>query len=139
MLEIEGMGGVVEAITRGRLQRLVAERSYAEAEAIRTGSKPKVGVNLFAEPGAACPTAERQVFEVDRSALGRLIARLRATRAQRNGFAVGSALAAVREAAAGDANLMPPILAAVQARATVGEISDALRDIFGEYEEGRAW
>jgi methylmalonyl-CoA mutase N-terminal domain/subunit len=139
MDEIDGMGGVVEAITQGRLQRLVAEKSYAEAEAIRTGDKPKVGVNLHADPGVTSPSGERELFQVERSAREVLIARLHATKAQRSAATVASALASVREAAASDANLMPPILAAVKARATVGEISDALRDVFGEYEEVRAW
>ena len=139
MGEIDRLGGIVEAITQGQLQRMVAEKSYEEVEAIHSGRKPKVGVNLFNRPEAAIGPTERPTSEVDQSVRERLVERLRAARARRDPGAAAGALAEVRRAAAGDENLMPPIVAAVKARATIGEISDALRAVFGEHDERRPW
>jgi len=75
------------------------------------------------------------VMKVDPALEARQVARLRAFRAERNGAASKHAVDAVRAAAKGKENLMPLILAAVKAQATLGEISDALRDVFGEYRE----
>jgi methylmalonyl-CoA mutase N-terminal domain/subunit len=139
MQEIDRLGGVVKAITDGHLQRWVAERSYQEVEALRSGRKPRVGVNLFHEPTTETHSPTTATLDVDPSVRERQVTRLREARAGRDPVVVRDALAALRAAAAGDANLMPLLVDAARARATIGEITDVLRAVFGEYTEHHSW
>ena len=142
MRRIDELGGVVEAITNGHLQRWVAERSFQEVEAVRTGRKPRVGVNVFRDAAAGSEppaTGSTATLDVDAAARECQLARLHDTRAARDSVAVGSALAALADGLAGDDNLMPLLIDAVRARASVGEMTNVMRARFGEHREKGAW
>jgi methylmalonyl-CoA mutase N-terminal domain/subunit len=132
--EVDAAGGMVAAIERGDPQRAILERAYRVQRQAASGEKPIVGVNCFvdeAQPEAEPPVLHRaSTAEVVRSQRARL-AELRRTR---DGAAVARALGALRAAAAGRDNLFPPVLEAVRRRATIGEITGALRQVFGEYK-----
>jgi methylmalonyl-CoA mutase N-terminal domain/subunit len=128
--KIDGMGGMVHAISKGYVQREIQEAAYTWQKKVEAKEQVVVGVNAFK---ADDPPVT--VMKVDPALEERQVASLKAFRARRNGTATKQALDAVRAAARGKDNLMPPILAAVKAEATLGEISDALRDVFGEYRE----
>jgi methylmalonyl-CoA mutase N-terminal domain/subunit len=129
--EIDSMGGMVSAIERGFPQRELQNAAYAAQLAIDRKTAIVVGVNDFVETEAE-PEGMLRVdpaLEVDQ------VARLRAFRAARDGAAARSAVDALQQAASGGDNLMPYIVSAVEARATLGEVADALRAVFGEYQE----
>ncbi len=128
---IDRYGGMVEAIEEGYPQREVAESAYRLQQAVESGAQTIVGVNRHVETGGAEPPILQIEDRVERDQ----IAALEQLRARRDAAAVERALDELRYAAAGTANLMPPLLAAVRAYATVGEMCDALRDVWGEYEE----
>ncbi len=128
---IDRYGGMVEAIEDGYPQREVAESAYRLQQRVESGAQTIVGVNRHVEPGGAEPP----ILQIEERVERKQIAALAQLRARRDAAAVERALDEVRYAAAGTANLMPPLLAAVRAYATVGEMCDALRDVWGEYEE----
>jgi methylmalonyl-CoA mutase N-terminal domain/subunit len=128
---IEAIGGTLRAIETGFIQGEIQNAAYAFQREVEKGERIIVGVNKFQMEGAAVPT-----FRLDPSLEQTQVARLREVRASRSQAAVSSALARISEAARGTANLMPLILEAAGAYATVGEISAALKDVFGEYTEG---
>ncbi|HWG59377.1 MAG TPA: methylmalonyl-CoA mutase family protein [Candidatus Acidoferrales bacterium] len=128
---IDAMGGMLRAIETGYVQREIQKSAYEYQQAIERGEQVIVGVNRFqAEEKTPIPTL-RIDPEIERAQ----IERLKAMRARRNAEAAQATLREVERRAHGDENLLPAILAAVQACATVGEISDALRRAFGEYRE----
>jgi methylmalonyl-CoA mutase N-terminal domain/subunit len=129
--QIDGLGGAVRAIERGFQQREIHEAAFAWQRKVESGEEVVVGVNRFTEGESPPPPALR----VDGGLERRRTAELERLRALRDAAAVGRCLADVEAAARGDANLMPPILAAVEARATLGEISDRLRAAFGTHRE----
>jgi methylmalonyl-CoA mutase, N-terminal domain len=128
---IDRLGGMVPAIEQGFPQREIAESAYRFQQAVERREHVIVGVNDFvAAEGTPVPT-----LYIDEAAGGRQLARLESTRASRDNGAVERGLDALRAAARGSANTMPPILDAVRAYATLGEMCDALRDVWGEWEE----
>ncbi|HET6921521.1 MAG TPA: methylmalonyl-CoA mutase family protein [Anaeromyxobacteraceae bacterium] len=127
---IDDMGGMVEAISRGYVQREIQDSAYAWQKQVEARQQVVVGVNAYRSED---PPLE--VMKVDPALEARQVERLRALRARRDSAAARRAVDALRQAARGKENLMPPILAAVKAEATLGEVSDALRDVFGEYRE----
>jgi methylmalonyl-CoA mutase N-terminal domain/subunit len=128
---IEALGGTLAAIENGFIQREIQDSAYRTQQAIDAGEMAVVGLNRFADAEArSVPT-----FNVDPEVERRQIARVREVRAGRSGAAWRTAVDAVGQAAAGGANLVPPIIAAVEAHATVGEIADAMRTVFGAYQE----
>ncbi len=128
---IDGMGGMVAAIERGYPQKEVAESAYRLQQAIERREKIIVGVNDFvAETEVPVPT-----LYIDEAASERQLAKLERLRRERDNDRVARALDRLREVGAGDGNTMEPILEAVRAYATVGEMCDALREVWGEYEE----
>ncbi len=132
LAQIERAGGTLTAIETGFIQRQIQESAYRAQIAIDSGEAVVVGVNQFANEAEEGPTGVA-VFRVDPELEIRQIDRVRALRAGRDAGACGRALAAVADAAVGGANLMPPIVTAVEAKATVGEISDVMRSVFGEH------
>ncbi|HSD18763.1 MAG TPA: methylmalonyl-CoA mutase family protein [Anaeromyxobacter sp.] len=128
--KIDEMGGMVHAISKGYVQREIQDAAYAWQRQVEAKQKVVVGVNAFRSDDPPVT-----VMKVDPALEERQVAGLNAFRRARNGTAAKQAVEAVRAAAKGTDNLMPPILAAVKAEATLGEISDALRDVFGEYRE----
>ncbi len=131
---IAGMGGTLAAIEAGFIQRQIQESAYLAQVAIDSGDAVVVGVNRF-EESARSTDGDRHLFQVDPEVERTQVARVRAVRATRADAAWRQALAAVSAAAAGRDNLVPAVIAAVEARATVGEISDAMRAVFGEHKE----
>ena len=128
---IDKMGGMVEAIERGFPQKEIAESSYRFQQAFERKEKIMVGVNAFVQENE--PPLE--ILYIDESAAEKQIAKLEALRRTRDNDAVMRSLDELRAAARTTANLMPKILDAVRTYATVGEMCDALRDVWGEYEE----
>ena len=128
---IDQAGGMLEAIERGAIQRQIQESAYAAQQAIESGKSVVVGVNRFAsgEPSTI------ELLRIDPEAERRQAASVARVRASRNAGACLSALAAIGRAAADGTNLVPPVIAAVAARATLGEIADALRRVFGEHRD----
>lgn len=127
---IDAMGGSVAAIEQGYMQREIHDSAYRTQQAIERGDEVVVGVNRFKSEG----DPEPELLRVDPSIGVEARERLAKWRAQRNQDACDAALADLRTAAHGDANLMPFIIQAVRAHATTGEICDALRAVFGEYQ-----
>jgi len=129
--EIEALGGVLPAIEKGYFQRQIAESAYRYQREIDTKARVVVGVNEY----VAEEPLEIPLLEMDREGERRQIARLQRVRAERNNEAVSQKLAALEEAARGTQNLMPFIIDAVREYATLGEICDVFRKVFGEYRE----
>jgi methylmalonyl-CoA mutase, N-terminal domain len=129
--QIDRMGGMVEAIERGFPQKEIAESAYRFQQAVERREKVIVGVNDFVETNE--PPLE--ILYIDESASEKQLAKLERLRISRDRGAVERSLDALRNAARSADNLMPTILEAVRAYATVGEMCDALRDVWGEYEE----
>jgi methylmalonyl-CoA mutase N-terminal domain/subunit len=129
--QIEEMGGATTAIENGFVGREIADAAYRYQRAIEDGERTVVGVNRF-QQDEGVPTA---VLAIDPRAEQEQVARLVAMKAQRDGKRVAAKLAALAAAANADSNLMPQILDAVEAEATVGEISDTLRDVYGEHQD----
>ncbi len=128
---IDKMGGMVEAIERGFPQKEIAESAYRFQQAVERKEKIIVGVNDFVQHDA--PPIE--ILYIDESAAEKQLAKLDRLQKTRNADQVARSLDALRAAARSTENLMPRILDAVRAYATVGEMCDALREVWGEYEE----
>lgn len=129
--KIEAMGGAVKAIEAGFIQKEIARSAYEYQMKIERKEKIIVGVNEFR-------TDEKQkveIFKLNEEAIKKQIERLKKLRVERDNDKVKSALKRLRESALSGENLMPPIIECVEAYATVGEISDTLREIWGEYKE----
>jgi methylmalonyl-CoA mutase N-terminal domain/subunit len=127
--EVEALGGAACAIERGFFQEAIAASAYELQKAQESGRQVVVGVNRFTDDSPP-PAIETPDFSALEQAQRR---RLAEAKARRDGEAVRAALGAVTAAAEGSGLLMPPILDAVRARATLGEISDALRQVWGVY------
>jgi methylmalonyl-CoA mutase N-terminal domain/subunit len=129
--KIAALGGMVRAIESGYVQREIQQAAYEYQQAIEKGDRVVVGVNHYVDKTSGSPPLLRIDPEIERSQVERL-AKLRA---RRNASRMESTLRGVEETARTGRNLLPAILDAVKAYATVGEISDALRRVFGEYQE----
>jgi methylmalonyl-CoA mutase N-terminal domain/subunit len=131
--KIDGMGGAVAAIEAGWIQDEIHEAAFRVQEQVEAGDRVVVGVNRYEE------TEEEAVelLQLDRGQVDRQVERLRELRRSRDGGAVERALQEVEEAARGSDNLLYPMRQALKARATLGEVSDALRRVFGEYRPRR--
>ena len=128
---IDGMGGTLRAIERGYIQSEIQNAAYLFQGRVERGEQVIVGVNKFqSQQGTEVPT-----FRIDPALERAQVASLREVRASRSQTEAARLLQAVQNAARGTDNLMPHILAAAEAYVTVGEISDALKTVFGEYRE----
>jgi methylmalonyl-CoA mutase N-terminal domain/subunit len=128
---IDRMGGMVEAIERGYPQKEIAESAYLFQQAVEARERIIVGVNDF----IAENEAPLGILYIGESAAETQFARLAQVKGSRSPAAVAQALDRLKDAAAGGDNTMPPLLDAARAYATVGEMCDALRGVWGEYEE----
>ena len=128
--KIDEMGGAVAAIEQGYMQREIQSASYHTQMAIESGDQVVVGVNKFRIENEPKPELQKINPELERIQSERL-AELRKTR---DNALVDAKLAALRAAAKGTDNLMPFIVDAVKAYATLGEICNVMRDVFGEYQ-----
>jgi len=131
IVRIDKMGGTLRAIEEGFIQREIQNASYEYQKKVESGEAIVVGVNRFQEPEPTSPV----VFKTDPKIEQRQIERVRALRATRDPLPHAAALDALEKAARSTENLMPHILSSCAAKATVGEISDRLRKVFGEYRE----
>jgi len=130
---IDELGGAVAAIESGFMQDEIEQAAYDYAKAVEAGEAVVVGVNRFVEDDAGEP----EPFPVDPSLQSAQIERLQALRASRDQAGVDAALDEVRAAARGTENLLVPMREALRRRATLGEVSDVLREVFGEYRPNR--
>jgi methylmalonyl-CoA mutase N-terminal domain/subunit len=129
--EIESLGGTLAAIEKGFQQREIQEAAYRVQRAIDSGDQIVVGVNRFTDDEVTTPPTQR----IDPEGERRQVERVRRIRAERSADAWTAAMDRLEEIARGEGNLMPAILDAVRAYATVGEISDRLRVAWGEHRE----
>jgi len=128
---IDELGGAVEAIDKGFIQQEIQASAYRYQKEIEEQERIVVGVNRYIESGEQ----PIDLLKMDPATSRRQVERLKEVRLSRNQGDVASALQELRKAAQGEANLMPYILTAVKAYATLGEICGALRDVFGEYQQ----
>ncbi|HEX8558880.1 MAG TPA: methylmalonyl-CoA mutase family protein [Pyrinomonadaceae bacterium] len=130
--KIDSMGGMVEAIEKGFPQREIQESAYQYQKAVERGDQTIVGVNKYAMEGEQ---TEVPILVINEGVRDRQVARLERARSLRDGGAVANALEKLKKAARDGDNTMPATIEAVRAYATLGEICDALRDVYGLYEE----
>jgi methylmalonyl-CoA mutase N-terminal domain/subunit len=130
--QIDGLGGTLAAIEKGWIQGEIQSAAYEFQQQVERGEKIVVGVNRFHQENEPALPALRIDANIERQQ----VERLRQVRASRDKSAVESRLGELEQAARGSDNLMPKMLAACEAFATVGEISDRMRKVFGEYREG---
>jgi methylmalonyl-CoA mutase N-terminal domain/subunit len=131
LADIDARGGTLAAIESGHIQRQIQESAYRAQQAVESGVAGIVGVNRFQSP-AETPAA---IFRLDPNVERAQIERVRAVRGSRSRDPWRNALAEVGRVARDGGNLVPPVIAAVEARATLGEIADTLRAVFGEYQD----
>lgn len=128
---IEGLGGVVKCIETGWIQREIQQAAYDYQRAVESKKEIVVGVNDFVQKETQSP----EILKITEAVSQEQIARLKAFKAKRNSQAVAEHLRRLKDTAAGDTNLMPVIVSAVEAGCTLGEISDTLRGVFGLFKE----
>jgi len=129
--EIDKMGGALKAIEKGYIQKEIASSAYNHQRAVDSGEQVIVGVNKFKVKEEQAPKTLEIGIETEK----RQIERLKRLKQERDNQKVSKVLDRVSNVARSDENIMPILIEAVKAYATVGEISDALRDVFGEYRE----
>jgi methylmalonyl-CoA mutase N-terminal domain/subunit len=129
MAKVAGYGSAVAAIEAGFQKREIEKSAYRIAQEIDAGERVVVGLNRFQVDETTSP----ELQQIGDDEVARQIERLHTLRASRDDAAVRAGLAAVARAARSTENLLPPMKEALRARATLGEVSDALRDVFGEY------
>jgi len=129
--QIEKLGGVISAIEKGFFQREIAKASYKYQREIERKERIIVGVNDY----QSGEEAEIPVLKIPPEVERQQVARLNRTRKDRTQLKVRNSLDEIQKAAKNGTNLMPPILQAVKSYATIGEICDVLREVFGEYKE----
>jgi methylmalonyl-CoA mutase N-terminal domain/subunit len=137
--EIQSAGGAVAALARGIPQRWIAEAAYRTEREIADGTRPRVGVNRFADEVNDPAATDVELFRVDEGAARRQIERTRARRAARDVVEHADAMAALEREAREGGNVMPALVRTARAGATVGEMSDVFRSIFGEFREPDPW
>jgi methylmalonyl-CoA mutase N-terminal domain/subunit len=130
---VDEIGGALEAIKKGYIQREIRRSAYDYQKAVDSGEQVVVGVNKF----ASTEKSEVKLLEIDEAIERKQTERLKKLKRERDNAKVKEALDEVRQVARGDQNVMPVLIDAVKVYATVGEISDVLRDVFGEYKELR--
>lgn len=133
LAEIDEQGGPVAVVENGWMAEQIGESAYRAQQAIERGESVVVAVNRFADDAQA---PEIPILKIDPQIERDQVERLRAFRARRDGQLVDTTLAAVRAAAAGTENMMPRLVDAVDAGATIGEIAEVLRSVFGRYTGG---
>jgi methylmalonyl-CoA mutase, N-terminal domain len=130
MKRIEEMGGAVAAIDSGYYQKAILDEAYEWEQAVNDGDRVVVGVNKYRDEDEPQP----EYFKVDQTLAEQQRVKLERLRDERDSAAAERALAGLRDAAEGEANMMPSIIEAVHAYCTLGEICGAMREVFGEYK-----
>ena len=132
MEKIGALGGMVEMIQSGYVQREISHMAYEHERNIKSGERVMVGVNRFVVDEKE---RELSLYEMDPEVSKKQIAGLQRVKAERDNKHVGATLEKLRLAAEGKQNIMPSLIDAVKAYATIGEITDVLRDVFGSFDE----
>ncbi len=130
LAKVDALGGAVNAIESGYMQDEIEQAAYEYAKAVDSNSKIIVGVNEFIDEAPESP----EVFPIDPALQAHQVASVRAVRATRDGIAVSDALADLEKNARNGGNLLYPMKEALKRRATLGEVSDTLRSVFGAYQ-----
>ncbi|MEK6710244.1 MAG: methylmalonyl-CoA mutase family protein [Nitrospinota bacterium] len=133
--DYESRGGIVPFIESGEIQRLLARQAYEHQRKIASGEQVWVGVNKYTSEEEDRAGAGMDLYEMDESTLPRQLERLRAVKARRDASAVGRVLGRLHQACEGRENVVPPLIEAAEARATVGEMTAVMREVFGTYVE----
>jgi methylmalonyl-CoA mutase N-terminal domain/subunit len=128
--KIDDMGGMVKAIELGFPQKEIADSAYSYQKAVEKKEKIIVGVNAYEMKHEPIP-----FLKIDETAAKQHLARLRDVKKTRNNARVKEKLLELKKAASDKRNLMPYILSCVKTYATLGEIMDSLREVYGEYQE----
>jgi methylmalonyl-CoA mutase N-terminal domain/subunit len=131
MQDIEALGGSVRAIEEGYMQEQIATSAYRYQLAIESGKKTVVGVNAFVQTGEK----EIPILRIDESIREEQIRKINLLKQSRDDARVNQALEMIRTCASGTLNIMPAVMEAVDCHCTLGEISDTLRQVFGEYRQ----
>ena len=129
--EVDRLGGMIAAIEAGFVQKQIQDSAFRAGREIDDGTRRIVGVNCFQMENEVEP----EILQINPETEACQVASLEAIRKARDNDAVAAALAAVKDAAVSGANLFPPVLQAVSAYASLGEICNVMRDVFGEYRE----
>ncbi|MDP8240474.1 MAG: acyl-CoA mutase large subunit family protein [Candidatus Hatepunaea meridiana] len=132
MAAVDTKGGIVKAISTGTIQEAISRQAYAREMAIQNGDTKKVGVNCFRKEEEA-KTVEFHPYDEENAR--KQLERLHKVKKQRNSIEVKKCLDRIKQDAQDDLNLMPSVIEAVKAYATVGEIAQTLKDAYGEYDE----
>jgi len=135
MAHVERLGGIVEAVKSGAIQGEVARQAYRFEQRLVSGEIPKVAANCHIGDAPAEPDREVELYAFDPKVAAAQVTRLERTRRDRDRGAVARALGRIRDEARGTTNLIYPIMEAVKAYATLGELARAMRDVFGEHKE----
>ncbi len=133
--QIEAMGGVLPAIDRGYFRRSIAENAQAEQKAVDSGERKVVGVTDFVDD--ASPSVD--LLQITQETENAQVARLKKLKASRDAAKHASALDRIRKDAGANANMMPALIEAAKADATVGEMMETMKDVFGGYDGGPEW
>jgi len=136
MDRVDRMGGVIEGVKSGAIQAEVARQAYRFEQMMLSGEYPKVGVNRHLAPDAERDSSgQLELYAFDATVAEAQVAKLARLRRDRDAATVGRALGRLQDEARGTANLMPAIVEAVRAYATLGEMAGALREVWGEHKE----
>ncbi len=136
MARVDRLGGVIEAVRTGAIQAEVARQAYRFEQMMLSGEYPKVAVNRHVAPDAEREASQAlELYAFDPKAAEAQVAKLARLRRERDDGAAARALGRLRDAARGHDNLMPPIIEAVRAYATLGEMAGVLREVWGEHKE----
>jgi methylmalonyl-CoA mutase, N-terminal domain len=136
---VERMGGIVDAVKTGAIQAEVARQAYRFEQKLAAGEIPKVAVNCHVGEAAAEADREVELYAFDPAVAATQVTALARVRRERDDRAARAALRRLSETARGTTNLMEPIMEAVKAYATLGEINRAMKDVFGEHKEPVKW
>jgi methylmalonyl-CoA mutase N-terminal domain/subunit len=132
---IDNKGGAVRAIEEGYMQEVIASEAYRSLREEKSGKTIVVGVNKFVSEDKSQCESERTFHKADPSTIGKQVQRLNKIRNERDHNSVSAALGELKERAAGKENLMPYLIKAVKAYASIGEMMEALEDVFGHFRE----
>jgi len=135
LAHVERLGGIVEGVKSGAIQAEVARQAYLWEQKLASGEVAKVGVNCHVGDRAASADPEVELYAFDQKVADAQVAKLERVRRERDDPFARASLSRLGDEARGSANLMPAILEAVKAYATLGEINRAMKDVFGEHKE----
>jgi methylmalonyl-CoA mutase N-terminal domain/subunit len=131
MAKVEQAGGIIKAVTSGYAQRMVSRQAYAFEKGIQTGELLKVGVNIYTEG----EDMDVELHEYNTESAERQVQNLRALKKERNDREVARTLSELEQAAKSGKNVMPYLVDCCRAYATVGEMTQVFRDVYGEFQE----